>query len=439
MNSAPLHPPEATLGAQPVTSDCLPEALVSHLVQPHRVHRRLYTDPAIFDLEMSCVFAASWCYVGHESQIPEPGDFTTTTLGGRPLLVTRRSNGDVNVLLNRCTHRGTQLNTSDGGNCRRFRCPYHGWTFSNDGRLVAMPFPANHPVKDRSTLSLGKLLAQSYRGFIFATLNADPEPLQDWLGAAREPFDMIIDRHPGSRLAVLPSPQKLEFEGNWKLSWDNASDGLHATFAHHSYNTLGQNTSTETVLARDPGQTDMFAVGLGNGHMLVDQRPGIPQGPWATMRPTPFSEQLAESLARRGNADQVNLATGSMANLSLFPNLIFVGNQLLVVEPISVTRTRLWLWLCSAPDAAPEIDMMRLRADEDFVSFGTPDDLDMFERAQRGLSIPEMEWVDVSRGIGPDGADDPTEPGPITSEAPQRGYLARYAQLMRTPARTLAR
>ena len=89
-----------------------------------------------------------------------------------------------------------------------------------------------------------------------------------------------------------------------------------------------------------------------------------------------------------------------MVNLSLFPNLIFVGNQLLVVEPVAVDRTRLHLHLVLADGASEEVNLLRLRVDEDFVSFGTPDDLAMFERIQDGLSIPEVPWIDMSRGLG---------------------------------------
>ena len=105
---------------------------------------------------------------------------------------------------------------------------------------------------------------------------------------------------------------------------------------------------------------------------------------------------------------------------------------------MAVDRTRLQLWLTSAPGAPPEIDLLRLRVDEDFVNFGTPDDLDMFERVQRGLSIPEMEWIDMSRGLPDNSTDEGTVYGPITSEAPQRRYLAHYAEMMSTPAVTRA-
>lgn len=413
-------------------ADLDPETLRA-LVQPHRVHRRIYCDPEIFQLDCDRVFAAGWSYVAHESEIAGPGDYKAVTIGNRPVVVTRDNSGEIHALLNRCTHRGALFTLEPRGCAKRFTCPYHGWTFSNDGRCVAVPFPQNHPVEDRSEFDLGALEVAVYRGFVFATLAEDPVPIEDWLGHARPYLDAIIDRHPGGVLEVLPTAQQFEYAGNWKLAWDNAADGLHATFAHRSYNVLGATTEIETVLARDPGSTPMEAKALGNGHMVVDQRPGIPQGPWATMRAVPFREPFEDALVEAGHSDLLDLATGSMVNLSLFPNLIFVGNQLLVVEPLAVDRTRLSMYLVTAPEAPREIDQLRLRVDEDFVSFGTPDDLDMFERVQEGLAIPEIEWVDVARGLV-DGRDIPDADGvvtgPITSEAPQRGYLAQYAAML---------
>jgi phenylpropionate dioxygenase-like ring-hydroxylating dioxygenase large terminal subunit len=412
------------------------------LVEPHRAHRRLYTDPAIFELEMTRVFAASWCYLAHESQLARPGAFVTTTIGGRSVIITRQADGALRGLLNRCSHRGTKLVVEPSGCAKRFTCPDHGWSFGNDGRLIAMPYPEDHPSRGSHELALGQLTVATYRGFVFGTLNADPQPLEAWLGPASEYLDVIIDRHPGAALTIVPTPQRLEYRGNWKLAWDNAADGLHATFAHRSYNALGSTQDVDTVLARNPVRTPMVAKALGNGHMVVDQRPGIPNGPWATMRPTPFSDALVASATASGHGDELDLATGSMVNLSLFPNLIFVGNQVVVVEPVGVDHTRLALFLHLAPNAADEINLLRFRVEEDFVSFGTPDDLEMFERVQEGLAIPEVEWIDVSRGLtdegdrpGPDGV----VTGPITSEAPQRGYLAAYLRLLTTETTTCAR
>ncbi|MET0323791.1 MAG: aromatic ring-hydroxylating dioxygenase subunit alpha [Ilumatobacteraceae bacterium] len=413
--------------------------LLAGLVEPGRVHRRLYTDPTIFEQEQTRVFAASWCFLAHESQLPGAGDYLTTTVGGRPIVVVRGADGEIRAVLNRCRHRGAIV-VADGAGCaRRFTCPYHGWTYADDGRLVALPFGQDHP-GDRRELGLGRLAVETYRGFVFGTLHPDPESVATWLGTAASWFDVLVDRHPGGTLRVAPTPQRVEFAGNWKLSWDNAADGLHATFAHRSYNELAEARDVDTVLERDAASTPMTAHALASGHMVVDQRPGIPQGPWATMRPLPFTEPLVAALSRRVAADTVDLAAGSMVNLSLFPSLIFVGNQLLVVEPVAVDRTRLTMHLVLAPDAPREVDLLRLRVEEDFVSFGTPDDLDMFERVQRGLGIPELEWIDVSRGLGTDDVrDDGTIVGPISSDAPMRSYLAHYAKLMSTEVMTRAR
>ena len=411
-----------------------------HLVQHERVHRSVYTSPAIFEAEMSRVFGATWSYLAHESQVPRPNDWRAAALGRRRVLLCRAADGSLHAMLDRCTHRGAQLTDGDAGCAKRFSCPYHGWTFANDGRLVAVPFPDAYGSEfDRSARGLGRVRIESYRGFVFATLNPDAPPLADYLGPATPWFDHLIDRHPGGRLAVTPTPIRQTFAGNWKLSWDNATDGLHATFAHRSYNGLGRDHAVSTVLDRDPASTPMYAKDLTGGHMVVDQRPGIPGGPWATMRPVPFSEELAaEHLTRPGSTpDDLDLATGSMVNLCLFPNLLFVGNQLLVVEPIAVDRTRLSMYLTVGDELSEPINELRVRVDEDFTNFGTPDDLDMFERVQIGLGVPEMEWVDVSRGVHGNCdrvADDGLLTGPITSEVAMRGYLREYRRLMRRAA-----
>ncbi|BAN00914.1 aromatic ring-hydroxylating oxygenase subunit alpha [Ilumatobacter coccineus] len=412
---------------------------IDGLVEPTRVHRRLYTDPAIFEREMVDVFGGSWTYLCHESQIAEPDSYLTVDVGRRSTIVTRSRDGVVRALFNRCSHRGTTVVEGAGGCAKRFTCPYHGWSFANDGRLLAVPYPDSYgPSFDKAQFGLGGLRVEIYRGFVFGTVDHDGPDLAEYLGAASGWLDVHIDRNPGGELAVLPGPIRQEYRGNWKLAFDNASDGLHATFAHRSYNHLGRSTDVETVLARDPAQTEMFAKALGHGHMLVDQRPGLASDAWATMRAMPFSDELIASLTSTLGPDearaQLELATGSMVNLTLFPNMILVGNQLMVVEPLAVDHTRLTLYLLAAPRASDEVARLRPRVEEDFTNFGTPDDLEMFERVQRGLLVPEMEWIDTSRGhdagcewIDP---DDGLLTGPITSEAPMRGYHAEYLRLM---------
>ncbi len=405
------------------------------LIQPDRVHRRLYTDPALFELEMERIFGGTWSYLGHDSEIPQPGSFVRRTLGRRPILLTRGRDGQIYGLFNRCTHRGTLLVTADKGCSKRLTCPYHGWCFDLDGYLHTLPVAESYASPHKASFHLGQLQVETHRGLIFGTLAADPLKLEDWLGAALPWLDEHLNRHPNGCIRVLNSPVRLEFAGNWKLLWDNAADGIHATFAHRSYNQLGRRAKTETVLARNPTRTPMVSQTLDHGHCVVDQRPGIPGGPWSTMRQLPTREELEGSLRAQHLPELLDLATGNMVNLSLFPNLILVGNQLMVVEPLAVDRTRITLYLAVVVEGPEAINLLRLRVDEDFVSFGTPDDLAIFERIQEGLGIPEEEWLDISRE---DQAGDVRDDwgrvtGSIASEAPIRAYWQEWKRLMRDP------
>jgi phenylpropionate dioxygenase-like ring-hydroxylating dioxygenase large terminal subunit len=417
-------------------------AFTPDLVEEGRVHRRCYVDADVFAQEQHQVFGRTWCYLGHESEVPAPGDWKAASIGTRRVLLTRAGDGALHAVLDRCAHRGARLTDGDHGHDARFTCPYHGWCFAGDGRLLAVPFPAAYgPSFDRAAHGLHAVRIEAHRGLVFGTVDPDAVPLLEHLGHAGPWLDEYLDRNPGGGIRVLRGPLRHTFRGNWKLSWDNAADGLHATFAHRSYNRLGAGAETDTVLARDPGRTPMVAKDLGGGHMVVDQRPGLPAGAWPSMRPVPNVERYVAALvARVGDehaADLLELATGSMVNLSLFPNLLLVGNHLMVVEPVAVDLTRLSMWLVASEGAPPEIGLLRPRVEEDFVAFGVPDDLDVFERVQDGLTrAPEVEWVDVSRGVdaGTDHLDaDGLPTGPITSEVATRGYLREYRRLMSVP------
>ncbi|MGH7090993.1 MAG: Rieske 2Fe-2S domain-containing protein, partial [Stellaceae bacterium] len=98
-------------------------------VESARVHRSLYCDPEIFALEMERVFGRAWIYVGHESQVPQPGDYVQTRIGLKPLLLVRHEDGSLRVLHNQCAHRGAMVVAREQGHASEFRCCYHGWTY----------------------------------------------------------------------------------------------------------------------------------------------------------------------------------------------------------------------------------------------------------------------------------------------------------------------
>ncbi|HVA24347.1 MAG TPA: Rieske 2Fe-2S domain-containing protein, partial [Chloroflexota bacterium] len=96
-----------------------------------RVRTDVYTDPAIFELEMRRIFETTWVYVAHESEIPNPGDYVSTSIGLQPVIASRGDDGQVHVLLNRCRHRGSAVCRLERGHAEQFKCPYHGWVYGN--------------------------------------------------------------------------------------------------------------------------------------------------------------------------------------------------------------------------------------------------------------------------------------------------------------------
>src|SRR5437870_783734 len=156
------------------------------LVRPGRVHRRIYSDPDIFNLELERIFGSAWIYVGHESQIKAPGDFVATRIGRKPLLLVRDAEGRIQLLHNQCAHRGSMVVASEAGHSPELRCCYHGWTYHLDGRLKVAPllhgYPPHFDPKSPEFAMRRVPRVASYRGFVFGSLANQGASLEDFLG-----------------------------------------------------------------------------------------------------------------------------------------------------------------------------------------------------------------------------------------------------------------
>ncbi|MGD9762424.1 MAG: Rieske 2Fe-2S domain-containing protein [Candidatus Binatia bacterium] len=412
------------------------------LVEPTRVHRAIYVDPAIFEEEMTKIFGGTWVYLAHESEVPQPYAFRLGALGVRPLVITRDGEGRLHALFNRCMHRGATVCRAERGSARTFMCGYHGWTYDSTGKLVGVPYPkAYGPRFDRSELALREVpRVESYRGFIFGTLNLDAPSLIEHLGAARPLLDRWMDRFPGPIL-VRNGAHRMAYRGNWKLAFDNAADAYHPPVSHSSIQEMttrrygfGRSLSH---FAGDPDDGAMYVQGLGNGHTFLDQRPAMGDSLWEQDRPIPGGEAFVASLRRQyGDAEAARLlefAVGGGMNLNIFPNLLIIGNQIQVIEPLSVDRTQLTWYATTVENVPAEINTLRMRMQEDFPNFGEPDDQANFEECQRGLAVPEIEWLDLSRHseTGRERVDDRgVVTGPVTDEITLRSYLQEWRRLM---------
>lgn len=426
-----------------------------YLVQRDRVHQSIYTDPAIFAAEMTHIFGAVWVYLAHESQIPRNDDFVTARLGLRPIIVLRDSEGTLRALYNRCTHRGTTLCRLEKGSANIFRCPYHGWTFNNTGRLRNVPWPDGYATdfKDSKFNVAQVPRVESYRGFIFGTLNMDAPPLDAYLGAVKGPLDEWLDRHPGGKVAVCEA-NRLMYRGNWKLAYDNSCDGHHVVFSHRSLLDMENRLVAEAdkgmaFYKGKPDQAPMYMKYFGHGHHYKDKRPNMqikPGAMWAIEGPHPGMEHYEAELRRRLGPraeDALDLAASEPVNINIFPNLSILGNHIQVFEPLSVFETNA-IWYGTAVvddegvwgDALPLINALRMRTQEGFPNFGEVDDLANFEEIQRGLAAVEDEWVYMHRGMDIPGRIT-LEPGgvikaPATDEMFMREYIKEWKRLMQT-------
>jgi benzoate/toluate 1,2-dioxygenase subunit alpha len=216
---------------------------VRALVQPDRVHRDLYINPEIFQLEQAHFFANTWNYAGHDSQIPKAGDWLTNDIGGRPLIVVRHTDGSIRAMMNRCAHKGSRLVSAPSGHTGKFfRCPYHAWTFRTDGSLLAMPLKDGYKDTRLHDCESARGLTpvhhvRSYRGFIFVKINDVGPDFETYFGDSLSSIDNMADRSPEGELEIAGGCLRFIHQCNWKMFVENLNDTI---ISRHRQGHVGQ-------------------------------------------------------------------------------------------------------------------------------------------------------------------------------------------------------
>ena len=395
---------------------------VRALVREGEVHRDVYTDPEIFDLEMSELFARTWVYVGHASQVPNVGDFFTTTIGVQPVVMTRHTDGRVHVLHNRCPHKGTKVASEQCGNVGRlFRCPYHGWAFRTDGALHSIPLRQGYEYTGFETTQAVRGMVpvrhvHAYREFIFAKLTDDGLAFDDYFGASLTSLDNMIDRSPEGRLEVAGGVLKYVHRCNWKMLVENLTDTCHPMIAHESSagtaKLLGAGRETPhpavEIYAPFVAPYEFYErMGIriwpnGHGHTGVggsihSNYAGVPG----------YFEAMA---AAYGETRAKAILDESRHNTVYFPNMTMKGpiQALRIFKPLAADRTLVESWtfrLVGAPDALLARTILYSRLINAPTSPVGHDDLEMYERAQEALSSDGNQWVNMQRLLDPREAD----------------------------------
>lgn len=291
--------------------------------EDNKIPREIFTDGDLFRHEMDRVFTGPvWTLVGHESEVPAPGDYKTFSLGTIPVIVLRSAADTIGVLVNACAHRGTRLVEGPAGNVLRggFRCIYHMWTYDTEGRLIAVSLPDDFPADfRREDYGLPRARVETYRGLIFASFSDDVPPLADYLAELTDGLDVVL----GDGALRYLGTVRVIFRTNWKLYVENIYDGYHVTALH---------TGFQVVRLRSHGGTRLVPNYERNGHL------------WGMSRSTPVDE-LQPALRDMSLFDVRTKPTTDHNMMVVFPSGVvtdyFDTIQLRYVLPLAVDRTQI--------------------------------------------------------------------------------------------------
>lgn len=395
---------------------------LDQLVTPTKIHRKVYTDPAIFDLEMERIWGKSWIFIGHESQVPDPGSYITLQIGKIPLVMVRDREGGVNVLLNRCGHKGAKLVDKPCGNTGGgFRCSYHGWGYRLCGKLVGVPYGKGYENtgfdKNDPQYSMQPLARQgSHRGFVFATLDASAPDLKTWLGGAAEVLDNLCDRSPEGEVEVAGGALRYEHECNWKMFIENLNDTMHPMVVHQSVvdaatdyiGTLPEDspkrTEAEIILPFGASYKDFEETGI-TGFRYGHHYDGGKRSIHADYTVDPDYE--AVMLKAYGPERTREILTFNTHNTLYYPSLTIKSavQNIRIVRPIAVDRCVIETWsfrLKGAPESMLQRTLLYSRLINSNGSMVGPDDHAVYRRMQAGLQSPANDWVEMHRNYGSD-------------------------------------
>ena len=208
--------------------DSRPAALLDSRREGFGMPRALYLDPALHAAEMATIWQRQWIFAGFAFEIPNAGDFLTLSVADSPVLVIRGDDGEVRAFHNVCRHRGSQICRTDIGHVRALVCPYHSWTYSRQGDLVACH--GMHDGVDKSQLSLRPVHAQVCAGLVYVSLSESPPAFESF----RTRFE-VAGAPQGFDRARIAHAIDYEVDANWKLVWENNRECYHCTPRHPQY------------------------------------------------------------------------------------------------------------------------------------------------------------------------------------------------------------
>lgn len=414
------------------------------------IPRSHYRDESVLQQEFSKIFGQSWVFVGHESEVPAAGDYVTRAMGANPIIMSRADDGSIHVMLNSCTHRGTEVCKLAYGNTTTFRCGYHGWVFGANGDLKGVPGRRALYAKDFDTAGLGLRQArvETLCGLVFATWKRDAESLGENLGEFAWYLDAFMSLFPGG-MEVYGGAHNVDVRGNWKIHVENFSgDGYHLQNAHRTMFDLG-------VMGNQAGTVEGFVVNEEHGHSLRAQFLADDDVPDLIFG---YEDGLLEA-AQRSIDEQVRKfrARSTVIHGLVYPNLLFITTaplyfgsdadgavaftQLRSITPIDPHHHRVTYWTLVPRDASEEWkrkSYLYSTRQHGAASYFEADDLENFRRIDSGLgdAVAGIDPFNYDLGVGVAEKATPPWVGPgrivrqDLTESNQRNLVRRYIEQM---------
>ena len=382
----------------------------------------VYSDPDVFELERERLFGRAWVFLAHESEVPSPGDYVVRRIVDDSFIVVRDEAGMVRVHFNMCLHRGMQVCRAELGNASHFRCPYHAWSYRNDGRLAGLPFHEDayggerRPAPRRATPAAGRRASTRIDGLVFVSLAAGRRRRCASTSATSRSTSTSTPARarPASSCAARSAGG---CNANWKIGCENfVGDMYHTPHTHRSVVDIG--------LFREPKahkrkEGALYFAGAGRRHDVQAAARRLPRA--HALRRLPRRDDRA-GIASAWTPEQVAMVAddGFMVSAATaFPNLSFVHNwpqvddagdvvpfiSLRQWQPVSATETEVLSWFAVDREAPEDFKRDSYRAY--LMCFGSSG---MFEQ-------DDVEnWVSITTGVAgrdgppaapqqPDGAD----------------------------------
>ena len=323
------------------------------------ISREIYVNEEIYKQELEQVFARAWLFIGHESQVPNPGDFVVSRMGEEEIIVVRDRKNRIHAFLNTCRHRGMKVCRYDDGNTLVFTCPFHGWSYDTDGRLVGVPHhkQAYHGELDKSNWGLHEVAQlNNYYGSLWATWDRNAPSFEDYLGVYAKTIQWCFESSGGEDNGVeLFNPATKWFiPTNWKFpgfSFDG--DSAHGAMTHRSVNVAAigpqgdlEGGSRSGIKAPFPSTSyEMMLPELGHGgHNYLFELPGTAEymDTWQTESPEVDAYYRAQREKKQARYKDTILNAGNGGTALVWPNVNIQPHRILVWHPHGVGVTESW-------------------------------------------------------------------------------------------------